>query len=162
MGDQTIRRMGRMERSQEKMRVIFLILSAILVTVGLILAVMVFFYLLRFTFNPQDLDGLVTDWATLLSNATSQGNNDIIDPKEGPARWFAIATLLTLGFLLSRIPLLLIRMGTSLFHASQDYQRQTKMILQEVVLGLRHADTKEESRSISTQDGTSQSSEMAE
>ncbi len=138
MGDQTFRRLGRLERSQDKMRAIFLILSALLIAAGLILAVMVFFYLLRFTLYPKDLDTLVTDWASLLVNATRQGDGEILDPNEGPARWFATAALLTLGFLLSRIPLLLIRMGTSLFHASQDYRRQTKMILQEVLMELRH------------------------
>ena len=98
------------------------------------------FNLLKFTFNPKELDGLVTDWASLLVTATRQSDGDILDPQEGPTRWFAIAALLTLGFLLSRIPLLLIQMGTSLFHASQDYQRQTKAILREVLMELRHTE----------------------
>lgn len=140
MGDQNSRRIGsRLERSQRQMRIIFLILSAILIAVGLILTVMIFFYLLRFTLHPADLESLVSDWAKLLVDTTRQGNAEILDEKAGPARWFAIVALLVLGFLLSRIPLLLIRMGTSLFHASQDHQRQTKAILREVLLELRYA-----------------------
>ena len=120
------------------MRVLFFLLSALLIGAGLILTIVVFFHLLRYTFNPQDLDSLVTDWSALLANSTAQASGDIIDPKEGPARWFAIAVLLTLAFLFSRIPLILIRMGTILFEASQHSQRQTKAILREVLFELRY------------------------
>ena len=143
MGDQNFRRIGGLERSQRKMRVIFLVLSTILIAVGLILTVMIFFYLLRFTLHPADLKSLVSDWATLLVETTSQGDTEILDPTAGPARWFAVVALLVLGFLLSRIPLLLIHMGTSLFHASQDYQRYTQTILREVLLELRHTPVSE-------------------
>ena len=138
MGVKKFRIGSRLERSQGLMRGIFLVLSAILIAVGLCLAVLIFFHLLRFTLHPADLDSLVTDWAELLVVTTNQTDGEILDPTEGPARWFAVVALLILGFLLSRIPLLLIRMGTSLFHASQDYQKQTKAILREVLLELSY------------------------
>jgi len=140
MGVKKFRIGSRLERSQGLMRGIFLVLSAILIAAGLVLTVLIFFHLLRFTLHPADLERLVSDWADLLVVATNQGDAEILDPKEGPARWFAVVALLILGFLLSRIPLLLIRMGTSLFQASQDYQRHTKAILREDLLELRYGE----------------------
>lgn len=127
-----------LERSQLRMRIVFLILAALTIAVGLVLAVIIFFYLLRFSLHPANLKPLVDEWSLLLMEA-SQNDNSILSPTEGPARWFAIVTLLILGFLTSRIPLLLIQMGTLLFNASQDNQRQTKAILKEVLMELRHS-----------------------
>lgn len=126
-----------LEQSQLRLRVIFLILSALTIASGLLLAVIVFFYLLSFILEPGNLQSLVDDWSALLIEKT-QNNDSIISATEGPARWFAIVVLLVLGFLASRIPLLLIQMGTLLFNASQDHSRQTKEILKDVLLELRH------------------------
>ncbi|MCM1982774.1 hypothetical protein [Lyngbya confervoides] len=135
MGANKFQRLSaRLESSQLRLRFVFLGLAAVTVALGLLLAVVIFVYLLRFTLHPAQLESLVDDWAALLVDATPGGETNILDPSEGPARWFAVVALLVLGFLLSRIPLLMIQMGTALFQASQDHQRQTKAILKEVLL----------------------------
>ena len=126
----------RLEQTQLRLRMVFLVLSAVTIAAGLLLAVVVFFYLLTFLLDPSNLRSLVDDWSSLLIEQT-QNRDSILAPTEGPARWFAIVVVLVLGFLVSRIPLLLLQMGVLLFNASQDQQRWTKEILKDVLVELR-------------------------
>ena len=137
MGVINLRRtQARLEHTQLRLRIVFLVLSAITVAAGLLLAVIIFFHLLSFALNPGNLQSLVEDWAELMIEKT-RDLDSLVSPTEGPARWFAIVVLLVLGFLISRIPLLLIQMGILLFNASQDHQRHSKALLKEVLMELR-------------------------
>jgi hypothetical protein len=126
----------RLEYTHQRLKALFTVLAAVLIVVSLLMAVVIFVYLLRATLYPSSIKALVDEWALLLMD-TVQDQDSILKPTEGPARWFAVIALLVLGFLLSRLPILLLQMGTSLFAAAQDHQRQTKLILKEVLRELK-------------------------
>ena len=122
----------RLEYTHQRLKTLFTLLAAALIVISLLMAVVIFVYLLRATLYPSSIKTLVDEWALLLIDAV-QDQDSLLKPTEGPARWFAVMALLVLGFLLSRIPILLLQMGTSLFAAAQDHQHQTKLILKEVL-----------------------------
>lgn len=110
------------ERVSYRLRTWLLFLAAIIVFVSLILALRVFSYIFDLAVNPDHAQQLVDEWAAVFLNQTG-GSDPIVPVLAAPSRWFAVFTLGVLAFIVTRIPLLLLQMGTQIILACTSERR---------------------------------------
>jgi hypothetical protein len=123
-------------RLNYRLRALMLLLSAVLIVISVVLAVVIFIYVLSIATNPLNAKMLVDQWSTIfLDNPTTPTTAP--SPFNGPARWLAVITLIVLVFLLIRIPLLMLQMGTQLMMSCQEDNRQLRNFVRQVLEDLR-------------------------
>ena len=126
-------------RLNHRLRTLLLILSAVLIVISVALAVTLFMYVLNIASNPTAAKTLVDQWSSIfLEGAISPSAGATPSPFNGPARWFAVITLIVLSYLLIRIPLLMLQMGTQLMMSCQEDNRQLRGFVQQVLQELRN------------------------
>jgi uncharacterized membrane protein len=123
-------------RLNYRLRAIMLLLSAVLIVISVVLAIVIFIYVLSIATNPLNAKALIDQWSTLFldSPATPSATPS---PFNGPARWLAVITLIVLVFLLIRIPLLMLQMGTQLMMSCQEDNRQLRNFVRQILEDLR-------------------------
>jgi hypothetical protein len=126
-------------RLNHRLRTLLLILSAVLIVISVALAVTLFIYVLNIASNPVAAKTLVDQWSSIFldSAASPSPSSATSSPFNGPARWFAVITLILLSYLLIRIPLLMLQMGTQLMMSCQEDNRQLRGFVQQVLQELR-------------------------
>jgi hypothetical protein len=126
-------------RLNHRLRTLLLILSAVLIVISVALAVTLFIYVLNIASNPVAAKMLVDQWSSIFldSAASPSASAATSSPFNGPARWFAVITLIVLSYLLIRIPLLMLQMGTQLMMSCQEDNRQLRGFVQQVLQELR-------------------------
>jgi hypothetical protein len=102
-----------------------------------VLAIMIFIYVLNIATNPLNAKVLVDQWSTIFLDNPATPSNANPSPFNGPARWLAVITLIVLVFLLIRIPLLMLQMGTQLMMSCQEDNRQLRNFVRQVLEDLR-------------------------
>jgi hypothetical protein len=123
-------------RLNYRLRALMLLLSAVLIVISVVLAVVIFIYVLSIATNPLNAKMLVDQWSTIfLDNPATPTTAP--SPFNGPARWLAVITLIVLVFLLIRIPLLMLQMGTQLMMSCQEDNRQLRNFVRQVLEDLR-------------------------
>lgn len=123
-------------RLNYRLRAIMLLLSAVLIVISVVLAIVIFIYVLSIATNPLNAKALVDQWSTLfLDNPAAPSATP--SPFNGPARWLAVITLIVLVFLLIRIPLLMLQMGTQLMMSCQEDNRQLRNFVRQILEDLR-------------------------
>lgn len=123
-------------RLNYRLRAIMLLLSAVLIVISVVLAIVIFIYVLSIATNPLNAKALVDQWSTLFLD--NPGNPSATpSPFNGPARWLAVITLIVLVFLLIRIPLLMLQMGTQLMMSCQEDNRQLRNFVRQILEDLR-------------------------
>lgn len=110
------------ERVSYRLRTWLLFLAGIIVFVSLVLALRVFVYIFDLAVNPDHAQQLIDQWAAVFLNQTG-GSDPIVPVLAAPSRWFAVFTLGVLAFIVTRIPLLLLQMGTQIILACT-YERR--------------------------------------
>jgi len=124
-------------RLNHRLRTLLLILSAVLIVVSVALAVTLFIYVLNIASNPIAAKTLVDQWSSIFLDSSVSPSAAAPSPFNGPARWFAVITLIVLSYLLIRIPLLMLQMGTQLMMSCQEDNRQLRGFVQQVLQELR-------------------------
>jgi hypothetical protein len=123
-------------RLNYRLRTLLLCLSALLIVISIVLAIVIFIYVLNIATNPLNAKMLVDQWSTIfLDNPATPTTPS--SPFNGPARWLAVITLIVLVFLLIRIPLLMLQMGTQLMMSCQEDNRQLRNFVRQVLEDLR-------------------------
>ncbi len=125
------------ERVNYRLRTWLLILAGVIVFVSLVLAVRVFSYIFDLAVNPDHAQQLIDQWAAVFLNQTD-GTDPIVPVLAAPSRWFAVFTLGVLAFIVTRIPLLLLQMGTQIILACTQERRvvrQTREVTSETKQG---------------------------
>lgn len=112
----------RFEHLSYRLRTWLLALAGIVILLSLVLAVVIFGYILNLATQPEAARELIDQWAQVFLDRSGAAILNL-PTLAGPARWFAVFTLGILAFLLTRIPLLLMQMGTQMFMAST-YERR--------------------------------------
>lgn len=110
------------ERVSYRLRTWLLLLGGVIVFVSLVLALRVFSYIFDLAVNPDHAQQLVDQWARVFLNQTG-GTDPVVPVLAAPSRWFAVFTLGILAFIVTRIPLLLLQMGTQIILACT-YERR--------------------------------------
>jgi hypothetical protein len=124
-------------RLNYRLRTLLLCLSALLIVTSIVLAIMIFIYVLNVATNPLNAKVLVDQWSTIFLDSSSTPSSAAPSPFNGPARWLAVITLIVLVFLLIRIPLLMLQMGTQLMMSCQEDNRQLRNFVRQVLEELR-------------------------
>jgi hypothetical protein len=124
-------------RLNYRLRTLLLCLSALLIVISIVLAIMIFIYVLNIATNPINAKALVDQWSTIFLDNPATPSNATPSPFNGPARWLAVITLIVLVFLLIRIPLLMLQMGTQLMMSCQEDNRQLRNFVRQVLEDLR-------------------------
>jgi L-asparagine transporter-like permease len=124
-------------RLNYRLRTLLLCLSALLIVISIVLAIMIFIYVLNIATNPLNAKVLVDQWSTIFLDNPATPSNANPSPFNGPARWLAVITLIVLVFLLIRIPLLMLQMGTQLMMSCQEDNRQLRNFVRQVLEDLR-------------------------
>ncbi|HEY9824241.1 MAG TPA: hypothetical protein V6D19_02250 [Stenomitos sp.] len=140
MGLQDIRRdRRRFNRLNYRIRLLLLLLSTLLILVSIVLAAIIFSYVLDIATHPLRAKELVDQWSAMFLEPTlSPPSPDrSATAFDGPARWFAVITLVVLAYLLTRIPVLMLQMGTQLLLSCQDDDRALRGFVREVLEELR-------------------------
>jgi hypothetical protein len=132
----TPRQSRRLEHLSYRLRIWLLVLAGIVIGVSLLLAVVLFGYILNLALNPEVARELIDRWSQVFLERSGAGILNL-PTLAGPARWFAVFTLGILAFLLTRIPLLLMQMGTQMLIASTDERRLTQDILRTLLVEMR-------------------------
>jgi uncharacterized membrane protein len=123
-------------RLNYRLRALMLLLSAVLIVISVVLAIVIFIYVLSIATNPLNAKALIDQWSTLfLDNPGTLSATP--SPFNGPARWLAVITLIVLVFLLIRIPLLMLQMGTQLMMSCQEDNRQLRNFVRQILEDLR-------------------------
>jgi uncharacterized membrane protein len=123
-------------RLNYRLRALMLLLSAVLIVISVVLAIVIFIYVLSIATNPLNAKALIDQWSTLfLDNPATPSATP--SPFNGPARWLAVITLIVLVFLLIRIPLLMLQMGTQLMMSCQEDNRQLRNFVRQILEDLR-------------------------
>jgi uncharacterized membrane protein len=123
-------------RLNYRLRALMLLLSAVLIVISVVLAIVIFIYVLSIATNPLNAKALIDQWSTLfLDNPATPSVTP--SPFNGPARWLAVITLIVLVFLLIRIPLLMLQMGTQLMMSCQEDNRQLRNFVRQILEDLR-------------------------
>lgn len=122
----------RFEQLSYRLRTWLLALSGLVILVSLILAVVVFSYIFNLATQPEEARILVDQWSQVFT-ANSGSPLFNLPTLAGPARWFAVFTLGVLAYLLTRIPLLMLQMGTHLLSACTYERRSMQEVLREVL-----------------------------
>ncbi len=125
-------------RLNHRLRTLLLILSAVLIVISVALAVTLFIYVLNIASNPTSAKTLVDQWSSIFLESSVSPSGAAPSPFNGPARWFAVITLIVLSYLLIRIPLLMLQMGTQLMMSCQEDNRQLRGFVQQVLQELRN------------------------
>lgn len=148
MGLQDIRRDRRQfTRLNYRLKTILLSLSALLILVSIVLAVIIFSYVFDIATHPLHAKELVDQWATMFLDSTNTNlPSKASSPFDGPARWFAIITLIVLAYLLIRIPLLMLQMGTQLMISCQEDNQSLRSFVRQVMYELKTPDHEDEPR----------------
>ncbi len=146
MGLQDIRRDRRQfTRLNYRLKTILLSLSALLILVSIVLAVIIFSYVFDIATHPLHAKELVDQWATMFLDSTNTNlPSKASSPFDGPARWFAIVTLIVLAYLLIRIPLLMLQMGTQLMISCQEDNQSLRSFVRQVMYELKTPDNEDE------------------
>jgi H+/Cl- antiporter ClcA len=120
-----------------RLKTALLLLAAAIVLVSIVLAIIIFRYVLDLAVNPLNAKTLIDQWASIFIDnpSVAQGQTS---PFNGPSRWFAIVTLIALAYLLIRIPLLMLQMGTQLLIACQEDSRNLRSFVRQIMLELQH------------------------
>jgi hypothetical protein len=124
-------------RLNHRLKTLLLILSAALIVISVALAVALFLYVLKIASNPLAAKTLVDQWSSIFLDSSVNPSGTSPSPFNGPARWFAVITLIVLSYLLIRIPLLMLQMGTQLMMSCQEDNRQLRGFVQQVLQELR-------------------------
>jgi hypothetical protein len=126
-------------RLNHRLRTFLLILSAVLIIISVALAVTLFLYVLNIASNPSVAKTLVDQWSSIFLDGSVSPSAAAASPSpfNGPARWLAVITLIVLSYLLIRIPLLMLQMGTQLMMSCQEDNRQLRGFVQQVLQELR-------------------------
>jgi hypothetical protein len=150
MGLQDIRRDRRQfTRLSYRLKTILLSLSALLILVSIILAVIIFSYVFDIATHPLHAKELVDQWSTMFLDSTNTRlPSKASSPFDGPARWFAIMTLIVLAYLLIRIPLLMLQMGTQLMISCQEDSQNLRSFVRQVMYELKTPDHEDEPRDV--------------
>lgn len=123
-------------RLNYRLRTLLLALSALLIVISVALAIIIFIYVLNIATHPLSAKELVDQWSAIfLENPASPSAT--ASPFNGPARWFAVITLIVLAYLLIRIPLLMLQMGTQLMMSCQEDNRQLRNFVRQILQDLR-------------------------
>jgi hypothetical protein len=126
----------RFERLNDNLRTGLMILASFVILASLIMAWIVFSYIFQLAIDPGRTRELVDQWAGLFSEK-NENLIPFLPAFTAPARWFAIATLGILAYLLTRIPLLLLQMGLQILKSCQDERRIMQEVLGEILLEIR-------------------------
>ncbi|NJM76894.1 MAG: hypothetical protein HC852_15275 [Acaryochloridaceae cyanobacterium RU_4_10] len=134
-----------------RLKTLLLGLSVLLILVSVILAVLIFSYVFDIATHPAHAKDLVDQWATMFleSSNTSQPSKTS-SAFDGPARWFAVITLIVLSYLLIRIPLLMLQMGTQLMISCQEDNQSLRSFVREVMYELKTSPDREDEPSNGT------------
>jgi hypothetical protein len=146
MGLNDIRRDRRQfTRLNYRLKTILLVLSVLLILVSIMLAVIIFSYVFNIATHPLNAKELVDQWATMFleSSNTSQPTK-ASSAFDGPARWFAVITLIVLSYLLIRIPLLMLQMGTQLMISCQEDNQSLRSFVRQVMYELKTSSDQED------------------
>ena len=148
MGLQDIRRDRRQfTRLNYRLKTILLSLSGLLILVSIVLAVIIFSYVFDIATHPLHAKELVDQWATMFLDSTNTNlPSKASSPFDGPARWFAIVTLIVLAYLLIRIPLLMLQMGTQLMISCQEDNQSLRSFVRQVMYELKTPENEDEPR----------------
>jgi hypothetical protein len=125
-------------RLNHRLRTLLLILSAVLIVISVALAVALFLYVLNIASNPTSAKTLVDQWSSIFLDSALSPSGTNPSPFNGPARWLAVITLIVLSYLLIRIPLLMMQMGTQLMMSCQEDNRQLRSFVQQILQELRN------------------------
>jgi hypothetical protein len=124
-------------RLNYRLRTLLLGLSALLILVSVLLAVIIFSYVFDIATHPLNAKHLIDQWATMFLEQPNRSSS-AASPFDGPARWFAVVTLVILSYLLIRIPLLMLQMGTQLLVSCQEDNRELRGFVRQVLQEIRH------------------------
>jgi len=127
-----VRDRHRFEHLSYRLRTWLLALAGIVILISLVLAVIVFGYILNLATHPDAARELIDQWAQVFLDRSEAAILNL-PTLAGPARWFAVFTLGILAFLLTRMPLLLMQMGTQMFMASTYERRLIQDVLRTVL-----------------------------
>ncbi len=137
MGLQDIRRdRKQFNRLNYRLKTLLLGLSAILILVSVVLAVVIFCYVFSIATHPMNAKELIEQWALMFLESAGQPSK-ASSGFDGPARWFAIITLIVLAYLLIRIPLLMLQMGTQLMMSCQEDNRSLRSFVYQVLYEIK-------------------------
>jgi hypothetical protein len=125
-------------RLNYRLRTLLLMLSALLIVISVVLAIIIFVYVFSIATHPLNAKELVDQWSAIFLEGSASPS--ATSPFNGPARWFAVITLIVLAYLLIRIPLLMLQMGTQLMMSCQEDNRQLRNFVRQVLQDLRHED----------------------
>jgi hypothetical protein len=138
MGLHDIRRdRKQFSRLNYRLRTLLLGLSALLILVSVLLAVIIFSFVFDIAVHPLNAKHLIDQWAVMFLEQSGQKSAST-SPFDGPARWFAIVTLIILAYLLIRIPLLMLQMGTQLLVSCQEDNRELRGFVRQVLQEINH------------------------
>jgi hypothetical protein len=122
----------RFSRLNYRLRTLLLGLSVLLIFISVLLAVLIFGYVFDIATHPLNAKNLIDQWAAMFLAQTSRSSSGA-SPFDGPARWFAVVTLIVLAYLLIRIPLLMLQMGTQLLVSCQEDNRELRSFVRQVL-----------------------------
>jgi hypothetical protein len=138
MGLHDIRRdRKQFSRLNYRLRTLLLGLAALLILVSILLAVIIFSFVFDIAVHPLNAKHLIDQWAVMFLEQPTR-TSSATSPFDGPARWFAIVTLIILAYLLIRIPLLMLQMGTQLLVSCQEDNRELRSFVRQVLREIEH------------------------
>jgi hypothetical protein len=138
MGLHDIRRdRKQFSRLNYRLRTLLLGLSALLILVSVLLAIIIFSFVFDIAIHPLNAKNLIDQWAVMFLEQPAR-TSSAASPFDGPARWFAIVTLIVLAYLLIRIPLLMLQMGTQLLVSCQEDNRELRTFVRQVLQEIEH------------------------
>jgi hypothetical protein len=142
MGLHDIRRDRRQfARFNYRLRLFLLGLSTVLIVLSIVLAIMIFSYVFNIATQPLTAKALVDQWAAIFLETSAQSApSRITSGMDGPARWLAVITLITLAYLLIRIPLLMLQMGTQLLISCQEDNRSLREFVRQLLAEIKTTD----------------------
>jgi hypothetical protein len=123
-------------RLNYRLRTLLLGLSALIIVISVVLAIIIFSYVLDIATHPLNAKALVDQWSTIFLDTPTKPST-AASPFDGPARWFAVITLIVLAYLLIRIPLLMLQMGTQLMMSCQEDNRQLRNFVRQILQDIR-------------------------
>jgi hypothetical protein len=130
-------------RLNYRLRTLLLGLSALLILVSVLLAVLIFSYVFDIATHPLNAKNLIDQWAAIFLEQPSRASS-ATSAFDGPARWFAVVTLVILAYLLIRIPLLMLQMGTQLLISCQEDNRELRGFVRQVLQEIHRPTESEE------------------
>lgn len=117
----------RFERLNDNLRTALLILAGLIILSSVVMAWMIFSYIFDLATHPLKAKELLDQWAGLFVERT-ESRIPFLPTFEAPGQMLAVVTLGVLAFLLTRMPLLFLQMGTQILSACQDDRRLQKVL----------------------------------